>query len=848
MWTSLACALILCIGVFVWITAYMVSQSGETIHEVGTIYMSQMSTQLKLQFSLFIDSRVAQMEELVGRTAAGDGDAGRQSLDEVKASARGYDYTYLGLYDEDGNGTALFGEDIEIIDEDAFLDGLRRDEKKVAAAKAQSGEELILLGVPAVYQMEDGGRSAALVAGLPMKHIEKNLSLDIGETLVYSHFIRKDGTFILRNADATEDSYFERVLSYGQSPNQTPQKMLRDIERAIANGADHSIVLTIHGEKRSTYFSPLPYSDWYLVSVMPYGTLEEPIMALNGKRIATTLAGCGVITIVLLFLFFLYFRMSQQQMAALDEARKKADSANRSKSEFLSNMSHDIRTPMNAIVGMTSIAKSNLDDAGRVQNCLQKIELSSKHLLGLINDVLDMSKIESGKLTLNMDRLSLREVVDSIVNIVQPQIKEKHQQFDVFIQDVDVEDVYCDGVRLNQVLINLLSNAIKFTPAGGTIYLSLRQEPSPAGESFVRLHFYVKDTGIGMSKAFQERLFEAFERENCERVNKTEGTGLGMAISKYIVDAMQGRIEVHSEPGAGSEFHVTLDLEKALIQVEDMRLPPWKILIVDDDKQICEDAASILREMGADAQWTLDGESALTMAQERHRAGDDYEIILLDWNMPGLSGLETALQFRQQIGGTIPILLISAYEWNHIEQEARRAGVSGFVAKPLFKSTLFYALNHYMGIAPEEMSSPEKEMQMLSGKRILLAEDNDLNWEIADALLTQLGLVIERAENGRVCVEKFRRSEPGSYDGILMDIRMPEMDGYEATKAIRAASRPDADIPIIAMTADAFTEDIQRCLACGMNDHITKPIDIAIVIQTLQKHILSGEDHSSSSK
>ena len=833
LWVSLVGALVLCVGVFAWITVYMTRQGNTAIHEVGTVYMSQMGAQLKLQFGLLIETREAQLEELASRTMPHPTEA----QEEVSAGGRRYGYSYLGLYDASGESTRLLGEKIDIVDETAFLESLRRGEEKVTAAVTASGEKLLLFGTRAAYPMADGGESMALVAGLPMTYLQQSMSLDIGETLIYSHFICKDGRFILRNADATEDSYFDRVRHHGQS-----QDMIQAMLDAVAKGDDYAAVMTFDGERRSTYLTPLPHSDWYLVSVMPYGVLEEPVVALSRQRIVTTLIGCGIIAVVLSALFFLYFRLSQQQMLALDDARKKADQANRAKSEFLSNMSHDIRTPMNAIVGMTAIASVNADNPERVRNCLQKIALSSKHLLGLINDVLDMSKIESGKLTLHMDRISLREVMESIVNIIQPQIKAKNQQFDVYIQDVDAEEVFCDGIRLNQVLLNLLSNAVKFTPDCGSIQLALRQEPSPAGDAFVRLHFIVRDTGIGMSQDFQQKLFEAFERGDDDRIHKIEGTGLGMAITQYIVEAMNGQIEVTSAPGAGSEFCVVVDLERVREQEQTFRLPAWDILLVDDDEQICRPAASALREMGAAADWTLDGESAIRMVQARQTGDHPYQIILLDWKMPGFDGLETARRLRQQVDGDIPILLISAYEWGMLEQEAKAAGVSGFVAKPLFKSTLYYALREYMGLAHNSLPMPADSKKALCGKHLLLAEDNDLNWEIACELLSELGLVVDRAENGRVCLEKFEQSAPGSYDGILMDIRMPEMNGYEATKAIRLTARPDAQIPIIAMTADALSEDIQRCLSCGMNDHITKPIDLPVVIQTLCKHLVNRGD------
>ena len=500
-------------------------------------------------------------------------------------------------------------------------------------------------------------------------------------------------------------------------------------------------------------------------------------------------------------------------------------------------MSHDIRTPMNAIVGMTAIATANIDNRQQVQNCLKKITLSSRHLLGLINDVLDMSKIESGKMTLNYDQVSLREVMEGIVNISQPQVRAKKQQFNVSIHDISAENVCCDGIRLNQVLLNLVSNAVKFTPDGGVINLSLYEEVSPVGEDYVRIHFQVKDNGIGMSPEFKEKVFESFVREDNARVNRTEGSGLGMTITKYIVDAMKGTIEVESELGKGTMFHVVLDMEKGVVQEQDMILPEWNMLVVDDDRELCESTVVSLKSIGVKAEWTLDGETAVKMVMKHHERHDDYQIILIDWKLPGMNGIETARKISQCVGEDIPILLISAYDWADIENEAREAGIDGFISKPLFKSTLFYGLRPFMTDLDELPERENESEEDLQDKRILLAEDNELNWEVAEDLLSELGLSLDWAENGQICVDKFQASEPGHYDAVLMDIRMPVMGGYEAAHMIRNSGRQDADIPIIAMTADAFSEDIQKCLEAGMNAHVSKPIDAPSVARLLKKYM-----------
>ena len=691
LWLSLTVMLIFCIIVFTGLANYTVTQSDRAIGEVGEIYMDQMGTQVKMHFTTMIELQESRMNGIIWSTpqqsAAEDPE---QAWAHLASMASQTGFHFLSLYSAGGACDTIFGEPVEIGDPASFMDSLAQGELHVTDGTLPSGERLLLLGARAVYPMRSGGTSSILVVGLPMEAITKELSLDIGVTQAYSHIIRRDGSFVLRQADATRDSYFERLLTLGHFDNGTPTEAVAAIQKAISSGEDYSLLVEINGERRNTHFTPLTYSDWYLVSVLPYSLLYEPTYSLVNQSVLSTLLGCGLVLLVLLTLFFFYFRFSKRQMIALAEARAAAEHANRAKSEFLSNMSHDIRTPMNAIVGMTAIASSNINNPEQVRDCLKKITLSSKHLLGLINDVLDMSKIESGKLTLNLDHISLRETMDSIVSIIQPQLRAKQQSFDVFIQDIQSELVCCDGVRLNQILLNLLSNALKFTPSGGRITVTLMQETSPADPHLVRNHFRVKDTGIGMSPEFQQRIFDSFTREDTTRVQKIEGTGLGMAITKYIVDEMGGTIELQSQVDKGTEFHITLDLEAVSDQEADMVLPNWEVLVVDDDAQLCSSAAASLTEIGVHAECALDGPSAISMVERRHQKRRDYHVVLLDWQMPGMDGIETARALRRRVGKDIPILLISAYDWSDIAEEARAAGISGFLSKPLFKSTLFY--------------------------------------------------------------------------------------------------------------------------------------------------------------
>lgn len=368
--------------------------------------------------------------------------------------------------------------------------------------------------------------------------------------------------------------------------------------------------------------------------------------------------------------------------------------------------------------------------------------------------------------------------------------------------------------------------------------MELSQEPSPQGEAYIRCHFSVKDNGIGMTPEFQKTIFESFTRENNAHVEKTEGAGLGMAITKCIVDMMGGTISVVSAPGEGSEFHVVMDLKKADVREEEMILPAWKMLVVDNNEDLCMSAVESLKEIGLDAEYALGGEEAVRKVEKCHGTSEQYQIILLDWKMPGMDGLQTTKEIRGRLGDETPILIISAYDWSDIEEEALAAGVNGFISKPLFKSNLYTGLSRYMLNGKEEEQKREQgEKKDFTGRRILLAEDNDINWEIAETILTASGFKVDRAENGKICVDTFRESELGYYDVILMDIRMPVMNGYDATEAIRALDRPDAGLPIIAMSADAFAADIQHSLDSGMNEHISKPIDVEKLIRVLEKYL-----------
>jgi signal transduction histidine kinase/DNA-binding response OmpR family regulator/ABC-type amino acid transport substrate-binding protein len=530
---------------------------------------------------------------------------------------------------------------------------------------------------------------------------------------------------------------------------------------------------------------------------------------------------------------------TQELNAKLQVAVEKAESANRAKSTFLSNMSHDIRTPMNAIIGFTTLALSNIDDTDRVKDYLAKTLASSNHLLSLINDVLDMSRIESGKIHLEEVEVNLSDVLHDLKTIVSGQIYAKQLELYMDAMDVTDEDVYCDKTRLNQILLNLLSNAIKFTPAGGTVSVRVRQLAGKV-RGCGQYEFRIKDNGIGMSQEFAQKIFESFERERTSTVSGIQGTGLGMAITKNIVDMMGGTIEVQTAQGKGTEFTVCVPMRAQTEQrpVEKItELEGLKALVVDDDFNTCDSVTKMLVKVGMRAEWTLSGKEAVLRARQSIEMSDVYHAYIIDWRLPDMNGIEVTRQIRSLHDDT-PIIILTAYDWSDIEVEAKAAGVTAFCSKPMFMSDLRETLMSALGQKPADAVQrllPEKNADF-KGKHILLVEDNELNREIAQEILREYGFLVDSAENGAVAVEKVSTAAPGSYDLVLMDVQMPIMDGYTATRKIRALDDPArAKLPILAMTANAFDEDRRNALESGMNGFLSKPIVIDDLVQELHK-------------
>ena len=530
-----------------------------------------------------------------------------------------------------------------------------------------------------------------------------------------------------------------------------------------------------------------------------------------------------------------YQTQLEEQNRKLEIALQHEGAANRAKREFLFNMSHDIRTPMNAIIGFTSLAATHIDNREQVLDYLKKISTSSQHLLSLINDVLDMSRIESGKVKIEEKAVHLPDLVHDVRSIIQPNVAAKRLSLFIDTMDIEDEDIITDPLRLNQILLNILSNAIKFTPTGGMISIRIAQK-NGAPKGCVCYEFRIKDNGIGMSEEFQKHIFEEFSREESSTVSGIQGTGLGMSITKNIVDLMGGTIALTSEPGKGTEFIVTLCFTHSGQKAEPKQLPQLeglRALVADDDTNTCLNVSTMLSKIGMRPEWTISGKEAVIRTKYAVEQGDAFSVYIIDWLIPDMNGIEIVRQIRKVIGNRCPIIILTAYDWADIEDEARAAGVTAFCEKPLFLSELRRVLAEPFRAEPA--SEPAQPTAAdLKGKKLLLVEDNELNREIALEILKEAGFVVDTAEDGAVAVQKIKQAAPGQYDLILMDIQMPNLDGYEATRQIRAL--PDAEkasIPIFAMTANAFEEDRQNALAAGMNGHIAKPLDVPHLLRVL---------------
>ncbi len=671
---------------------------------------------------------------------------------------------------------------------------------------------------------------------------------DLGENSV-AFIFRHDGTQLYSQSKnsplSQEKNILTKLLEEGEfTQGETPEQMRAEI-RDMKRGEDKqkSVGKTIYVRYNGEGY----YVSYYLLDtglstrsavalyMLPSYTVSTGTREFMGSIIGSTaLIALAVIAIILFIIFTNNYRVRKQLLSAADAERD----ANQAKTRFLSAMSHDIRTPMNAIIGMTTLAGKRLDETEYVKSCLNKISLASSHLLTLINDILDITKVESGKMSLNPISFSLTDTVSNLINVIRPLVKEKLHDFEFRVHNMRIENVYADQLRINQIFINLLSNAVKYTPEGGKIVVDLKEEPLDDNPDVVRLTYTVQDNGVGMSEEFQKTMYRSFTREEQTELHRIQGSGLGLTICKQMVDLMGGKIECESQVGMGTTFTVTLDLLMADNDMEHMTFVPTEVLLVDDDPAFLLAATDTLLQLGLLPDCVESGEEAIRTVEERRKEDNDYPLIIVDWQMPNMNGLETIREIRRRVGEEVSIIVVSAYDIEEIQEQAQNAGINGFISKPFFRSTVYNALK---GLLEEREGSKKEETHEdnpLRGLRILVAEDNELNWEIAKDILSMYGVITVRAENGQACLDIMENTEDGDYDLILMDIQMPLLNGYQTTQALRASEREYLrTIPIIAMTADAFSEDIQRCKEVGMNAHIAKPINVTVLLDTIESRV-----------
>lgn len=693
--------------------------------------------------------------------------------------------------------------------------------------------------------IQDGQVAAMLYGVTDLSSLPESLSIESLYNSSANVYIidTQTGDFILD----TKHEELKNVSDYSEEVQPRRTKGKRSWNECIQNMLNLDTGYIVYRTDDSKgwqylYYSPMGINRWSIAVDVSEKEAFASVFAI--QRVWVFL---GVFLGITIICYYFWVRRNAKlateqavEQAVLAEKLEKVEAANQAKSAFLSNMSHDIRTPMNAIIGFATLAQGSLDNPERLQDYLKKILSSSNHLLSLINDVLDMSRIESGKLNIEEKECSISDIFRDMRNIIQTQMHSKQLNFFMDTLDIVDENIYCDKLHINQVLLNLLSNAIKFTPAGGTVALTIQQKPR-APKGYGSYEIRVKDTGVGMSEEFLQHIFEPFERERSATASGIEGTGLGMAIAKNIIDTMGGTIEVQSEQGKGTEFIINLDfrLQADQQQIEVVQeLQGMHALVVDDNFTTCDSITKMLRQIGMRSEWVLHGKEAVLHARQAYELGDEYHVYIIDWYLPDLSGLEVVRQIRAIVGDSAPIIVVTAYDWTAFEEEAREAGVTAFCNKPIFLSELRDILIHATGKEVPEQDAPQMPdlSEQLKGTRLLLAEDIELNREIAVTMLSNSGFLVETAKDGSEAVEMVKNSMPGYYALVLMDIQMPNMNGYEATRAIRSLEDPKlSQIPIIAMTANAFDEDRKQALDSGMNAHISKPIDIGNLLKVISE-------------
>ena len=849
-------ATLLFIGVYRVITQQVLQSNVETMSELTQHDRNSVLNSIDLRY----DSLYAIVDSLKAEKP--------QTLDETRELLQKYlpfvsGAKNLCLMSDDGilyRNSGLYMEDAIAREFCDTHDGQFVATYNKAGVTIDNQREMLIQAVPAQFSFDEKNITH-LIAILDLRVLQSELKVDSFDGEGFSSVIDEDGYYIVNVSAAhsylTRDNFYKDLQNAELESYKDPEELRKTI---LSLKEPLSVHFSQNGEQNVMVVTPLDRHGWYFLSTVPESVFDGQSRAIYS--IVFTLVGVLMLAMIGAAIMLLYRRKQAMQLefaderaahletieqqheqlekehAALEEALDMANAANRSKTTFLNNMSHDIRTPMNAIIGYTGMAASHIDNKEQVQGYLTKIGQSSNHLLSLINDVLDMSRIESGKMTLNEKPESLSEILHALRDIVQADIHAKELEFFMDTTDVHDEEVICDKLRLNQILLNVISNSIKYTPAGGMVSVRLTEKAVKANGYGV-YEFRIKDTGMGMNEEFLKTIYDPFTRVNSSTVSGIQGTGLGMAITKNIVDMYGGTIQVESEEYKGTEVIITLDFKLQTEHKEPERiveLEGLRGLVADDDISACKSISRMLKDIGIRSDWCASGKEAVIRTEEAYQEGDLFKVYIIDWLMPDMNGIETARRIRHIVGDAAPIIILTAYDWTDIEFEAREAGVTGFISKPLFASDLRVALMKCIG--KEEKVEEQKVSYDFTGKKILLVEDNEMNREIATELLEEDGFVVDTAEDGTIAVQKMENAKPGDYDLILMDVQMPIMNGYEATRRIREMNDPAiANITILAMTANAFEEDRQSAIAAGMNDHLTKPVDVRKLKDTLVKYL-----------